>query len=374
MKKKKILIIDDEQINSQELRLRLTKRGYEVTESAVSVKQAHKILETVIPDLILMDIDLHDEIDGIELAAQIKQKHEIPIIYVSGIYDYELLQRLKKTEPYAFLSKPVKQEELIIAIEIALYKNKIDKKIKKEKEILEKENLKKEKFFSIISHDIKNPVSAVISFSNLLADNYDNYDDEKRKYLLNYLTESSNSLDNLMSKIVRWIKSQRNTFVINTEKLDLKEITNISINISNIKATQKEITIINNIKDNTIAFADKKHVEYIIRNFILNAIKYSYKQSSVEINCTNLKNYVQLSVIDKGVGISDYSLTRLFDISEKTKKYGTEEESGTGLSLIICKEYIEKNNGKIWAESTINKGSSFHITIPKENNKNEFNK
>ncbi len=365
MENKNILIIDDEPINSQELKMRLTKNGYNIIGIATTVKQACAFFTNNIPDLILMDIDLRDEIDGIELASQIKQKYDIPVIYVSGISGDEDIERLKKTEPYAFISKPINKTELKIAIEITFYKNKIDKRLKREKELLEEENAKKEKFFSVISHDLKNPVSAIISFSDLLIENYDNYDDKKRKYLLNYLNESSNRLDNLMDKIIKWIKAQRMSFIPEKEKFDIKEVIETSINITKIKASNKKIKINNNVKDNTIVFADKNNIELVVRNIILNGIKFSNSNSNIEINSSVLDNYIQISITDFGIGISKYTLNKLFMIGEQTTAEGTAGEIGTGLSLIICKEYIVKNGGEIWVESTVNKGSTFYLKIPK---------
>jgi len=366
MENKKILIIDDESINLKELKIRLTKSGYNVVGTVESVNQACNFFSHTLPDLILMDIDLQDKIDGIELASQIKQKYDIPVIYISGISDDENIERIKKTEPYAFISKPINKTELKIAIEIAFYKNKIDKNLKKERDELEKENEKKEKFFSVISHDLKNPVSAIISFSDLLIENYDKYDDEKRKYLLNYLNEASNKLDNLMDKIIKWIKSQRVSFIPVKEKFEINKIIDTSINITKIKAHDKGIEINNNVENSTIAFADKYHIELVLRNIILNAIKYSKPQSKVDINSYETNDYVQISVKDSGIGMSEYTISKLFKIAEQNTIEGTAGESGTGLSLIICKEYIEKNSGKIWAKSTENKGSTFYITIPNQ--------
>lgn len=366
MDNKKILIIDDESINLQELKARLTKSGYNIIGTALSVKQAYDFFSNTLPDLILMDIDLHDNIDGIELASQIKAKYDIPVIYISGISDDNNIERLKKTEPYAFISKPINKTELKIAIEIAFYKNKIDKKLKQEKELLEIENAKKEKFFSVISHDLKNPVSAIISFSDLLIENYDKYDDEKRKYLLNYLNEASNNLDNFMDKIIKWIKSQRVSFIPVKEKFEVNKIIDTSINITKIKAHDKGIEINNNLENNIIAFADKSNIELVLRNVILNSIKYSKPQSRVNINSLQTDDYIQISIKDDGIGMSEYTINKLFKIGEQNTIEGTSGESGTGLSLIICKEYIEKNGGKMWAKSLGNKGSTFYITIPNQ--------
>lgn len=366
MTDKNILIIEDELITSEEIKIKLSQIGHKNISVANTVAEAHKIISEIDVLLILMDIDLKDEIDGIELAAEIKKKHNLPIIYVSSHTDNETLRRLKYTEPYAFISKPVNIEVLKTAIEIAIYKHKIDLELLAEKEKLEIENYKKEKFFSIISHDLRSPVSAIISFSNLLAENFDNYDDHKRKYLLKYLNESSQNLDNLITKIVLWIKTQRKTFKIEKTETSLYEIVETSLKIVKIKAEAKEIKINIDVPKSLNIFADNAHIELVIRELLLNSIKFSRNNTAINIvaKLDNTKTKVVISVEDKGVGMSENLLQKLFKIGQKVQRYGTDDESGTGMSLIVCREYIEKNDGKIWVESTENKGSTFYVSLP----------
>ncbi len=225
-------------------------------------------------------------------------------------------------------------------------------------------NAMKDKFFSIIAHDLKNPFNAIIGFSNLLYEAYDNFDEEQRKSFIKNICDASESTFKLLQNLLEWSRTQTGTFEYIPEVIDLSIITNENISVLKSSADNKKIKIKSSVPYNSIAFADENMTKAIIRNLISNAIKFTNQEGKVAISVTKKKDMMQVTVADNGTGISKENISKLFRIDDPFKAVGTENEQGTGLGLILCKEFVEKNGGKIWVESEIGVGSKFIFTLP----------
>ncbi len=246
---------------------------------------------------------------------------------------------------------------------------------KAEQELMEREaelielNATKDKFFSIIAHDLKSPFNSILGFSKILNENFENYDLEKKKYFLSILHKSIQNTFNLLENLLTWSRSQRGIIDFNPEKLNLKLIFNETIELLDQRAKNKSILLVDKIHEDIFVSADKNMLLTIIRNLISNAVKFTPKGGIIELNSTlkaNEKNhkFVKIGVMDSGVGVSKEIQSKLFDIGESVSTKGTENESGTGLGLVLCKEFVEKHGGEIWVESDIGVGSEFYFTIP----------
>ncbi|MCD4747152.1 MAG: tetratricopeptide repeat-containing sensor histidine kinase [Bacteroidales bacterium] len=222
----------------------------------------------------------------------------------------------------------------------------------------------KDKFFSILAHDLKNPFNSIIGYSSLLYDDYDNYTEKEKKNFVNQIKTASENTYKLLQNLLNWARSQTGNMNIKYEYIDISVITNEIINLLETHAINKNIKLHTTIPENTIAFADKNMVSVVMQNLISNAIKFTPNNGEVNIYTTDKSNYIKICISDTGIGISAENINKLFRMDKKYQTKGTANEHGTGLGLLLCKEFVEKNKGTISVESKIGKGSKFKFTLP----------
>lgn len=222
----------------------------------------------------------------------------------------------------------------------------------------------KDKFFSIIAHDLKNPLQAMILSSYLLANNYLKMDSQKLEENFKKLHKSSNYLAELLENLLQWARTQSGKIEFNPEVIDLGFIAENVVNLMIANATRKNIKINQLIQLKTFAYCDMNMISSVLRNLLTNAIKFTHNGGEINITAYDRGDYVEVNVDDNGMGIKQEDLSKLFRIDVHHTSIGTSREKGTGLGLILCREFIEKNGGRIWAESEINQGSSFKFTLP----------
>ena len=248
------------------------------------------------------------------------------------------------------------------ANQLLIHKNEV---ISNQHDELKETNSTKDKFFSIISHDLRSPFNSILGFSNILVDDYDNIDDSQKKMIISSLNKSSKLAYDLLANLLTWARTQTGRIEINKELLNLKELVETSIAPYVLNATEKDITIIINIPSETIISIDKNTSTTFISNLVSNAIKFTPQGGSITIKYLENKDNIELHIIDTGIGMSSETIKKLFKIDEDISTNGTNNEKGTGLGLILCKEFINKNGGDISVKSEIGKGSEFIISLPK---------
>lgn len=231
-----------------------------------------------------------------------------------------------------------------------------------EKDLLEL-NANKDKFFSIISHDLKGPFSGILGISQMLVEDFENLSNEEIKELIKIIKSSSTNVYELLEGLLEWAQTQTGRMEYDFKNIDIYENTSKIIGILNTNAMNKNISFKNNVKEKTYVYADSKAISTVIRNLVSNAIKFTKNNGVVEINAQNIDEEVIISVTDNGIGMSEEDIQNLFRIETHNTKVGTNNESGTGIGLILCKELIEKHNGKIFVESELGKGSKFSFTL-----------
>ncbi len=239
-----------------------------------------------------------------------------------------------------------------------------EKKLKEQTELLHELNSTKDKFLTIMAHDLKGPFNSILGLTELLLAEYDSISEDERLSYINLLYKSSNSTYKLLENLLEWGRLQRGHIDIQQEELNLMDLINESIVPSLPNAAQKKITVVKNIENHILVKADNNSIKTIIRNLFNNAIKYTPNGGLVEFNAIRNGNSVEVSITDTGIGMSPKTISKLFKIEESQSRLGTNNESGTGLGLILCKDIINKNNGKIWVESEPGKGSVFKFSIP----------
>ena len=228
-------------------------------------------------------------------------------------------------------------------------------------------NAQKDRFYSIIAHDLKSPFNLILGYLDLLTENIRTYDIEKTEKLLNITKKTANNTFYLLEDLLIWTRSQSGKISYEPKKLNFISI--CTFEVENLKqiADNKNITINLSAAEELSVFADADMLKTILRNLISNAIKFTPIGGCIDIRTKQTDSILTISVSDNGIGIPPESLTNLFDFAQIITTKGTGDEHGTGLGLSLCKEFIEKHGGKIWVESEVNRGSVFYFTLPQIN-------
>ena len=242
-------------------------------------------------------------------------------------------------------------------------RKKIEREIMIKNKELQKLNSEKDKFFSIIAHDLKSPFNAIVGFSELLVEKAEEKDLDGIKIFAETILQSSHRVLDLLSNLMIWSLSQTGRMKFNPEPFDLAFVIDENLLLFHDIAEQKKIYISKNLEGNMPVIADNGMISTVLRNLISNAIKFTSPDGKIIISAEKEQNEVTVSVKDTGIGIPESSLEKLFRIDENFSTSGTQNEKGTGLGLILCKEFIEKHGGKIWVDSKPGIGSTFYFTI-----------
>lgn len=237
-------------------------------------------------------------------------------------------------------------------------------KIEKQKRELEELNATKDKFFTIIAHDLKNPFNTVIGLAELLVERFDTYDSEKIKEFVTQIHRFSTNAYNLLEDLLQWAKSQTGRMEINPEKVDIYELAVENKAMFENKAAKKGVKIVVDIPMETYANVDRNMISTVIRNLVSNAVKFTNNGDKITISSKHVNDAININITDTGIGIPAKNLDRIFRIDSNLSTQGTADEAGTGLGLIISKEFVEKNGGTIHVESAEGKGSKFTFTVP----------
>lgn len=242
-----------------------------------------------------------------------------------------------------------------------------EKLLEKQSEELIKLNATKDKFLSIIAHDLKNPFNAIIGFSDLMIQSFDELDNETLLQGLQTIETASKHAYKLLENLLIWSQNQTNRISFNPEILTLHTQVAESLKIIESSSKIKGISISVSINKSLKVYADKDMLDSVLRNLISNAIKFSHREGKIKITASEVDHQIQISVKDDGVGIPPEIQSGIFRIDKHTITNGTENEQGTGLGLILCKDFVTRHKGSIWVESTPGKGSKFTFSLPAKN-------
>lgn len=225
-------------------------------------------------------------------------------------------------------------------------------------------NKQKDRFFSIIAHDLRGPFVGFLGLTELLASEIDTMDKEEIQFLAANLKSSAQNLENLLENLLEWSSMEQGLIPFTPIKNNLHQITEECISILQAAAAKKEIQIQDKLADDTIVFADNYMLHAIIRNILSNAVKFTPKGGIISIQSKKDSKNTILSITDSGIGMNAKMIENIFKLDVKTNRKGTENELSSGLGLILCKEFVEKHGGKIWVESEENKGTTFYCSFP----------
>lgn len=230
---------------------------------------------------------------------------------------------------------------------------------------LEDLNFTKDRFFSIIAHDLRSPFTSILGFSRLMHEEYDDFSDDERKMMIKQILSSTESTFQLLDNLLTWAKSQLGRVSFNPEFFDMGPLVNEALVLASAQAKIKDISLRAMLMDKAIVFADVNMIRTILRNLLSNAIKYTFAGGTITVETSRVKDKINICVTDTGTGIEKSTLNALFSLDKKVcSMKGTANEKGSGLGLILCKEFVEKNGGTITVESHQDKGSKFSFTLP----------
>jgi len=288
-----------------------------------------------------------------------KQSCELNIINKDKRQFHVLLEGLELVDAL----EPEKKCQVAI-LDLTEYK-RVEDSLKKTNEELHVLHLAKDKFFSIIAHDLRSPFQSLLGFSEILATEIDTLSNEEIVIFSKGLNDDLRNIYGLLDNLLQWSMIQRNMLEHNPENVNLYDLANKIIGISNQIANEKNISVFNNIENGTFVYADNIMLRSVIQNLLFNAIKFTEKEGRIVISSIEKSNLIEVSVEDTGKGIPTQLIPSLFSFNKIFTTHGTAGESGTGLGLPLCKEFVERNDGRIWVESEHGKGSKFVFTLPK---------
>lgn len=316
-------------------------------------------------DVYLIDYRLGAH-DGLELIRNCNsQGYNYPFIILTGQSDYQTDLNAMQAGATDYLIKGRFDEILLErSIRYAIEQKKTEQQ-------LNTAILTKDKFFSIIAHDLKGPFNALLGFSELLLKEYDNRDPEENKEMIKHIYNSSIHGFDLLNNLLEWARSQTGRIEFEPQDFSLNDLIRENILLISDAAYKKNIEVQNEITEYMLAFADRRMINTVVRNLISNALKFTKPGGKIILSHKKENQFIEVTVTDTGVGIKGENISKLFRLEESISTPGTDKEQGTGLGLILCKEFIEKNGGKIWLESEYGKGSKFKFTIPAPGNSGE---
>lgn len=254
-------------------------------------------------------------------------------------------------------------EIIIISSDISKLK-KSEIQLKQNSEELKQLNADKDRFMQILAHDLRNPFNVLLGFSDLLIRNFKNYDDDLIKYYLDIIKQTSERTYLMLDELLLWSKSQAGKLPFEPSNINLSELIASIYSETKTNAQRKNITIKLSVPDNFQIIADGNMLKTVIRNLVSNAIKFTRKDGEITIDTHLDDSKVVIAIADNGIGISKTDQEKLWNNSNPHSTVGTDNEKGTGLGLLLCKDFVEKHGGKIWVESKEGFGSNFKIQLP----------
>jgi signal transduction histidine kinase len=368
-----ILLVDDtKELNDASARV-LKSAGYEVIQ-AFSGDECLQILQSVRPDLVLLDVVM-EGLTGIDVCHKIKSSPDginYHVILLSGLRISSDEQSVGlEAGADGYIARPVQNREFLARVEAALRivnaeKNlriALDRSHKLENELISI-NATKDLFFSIIAHDLKAPFNTIMGFSDLIIEMGKDIDQVKSDQYMKIIADSALHAYNLMENLLLWAGSQTGKIGFNSENITLYEFVSENISLVAGQAKAKNIIIESSVHKDCFVIGDKNMINTVLRNLMSNAVKFTQHNGRIRISCSVNNSMSEITVADTGIGMPKEKLRKLFMIEHAGSTKGTDNEKGTGLGLILCKDFIEKHGGKIWVESEEGKGSRFIFTLP----------
>lgn len=362
----KLLVVDDVQTNVLLLKALLGKEGYGILV-ANNGQEALEVIRNENPDLILLDV-MMPGMDGFEVAERLKSEEfrcEIPIIFLTALDDTQSIVNGFKLGVGDFISKPFRKEELMVRIKHQLSLAAARRIIEEKNEELRKTIAGRDKMYSVIAHDLRSPMASMKMLLNtiMMSVEKDKIDPDIFD-MLEMSNKTSEEVFSLLDNLLKWTKSQLGKLTVIPQKLDISGLADGVVEVMNSVAEVKHIKLIRTDHESFFVYVDIEMIKSILRNLISNAVKFSNPDSEIKVGIKAEDGKVIVSVTDSGKGIKKEDQHKLLKDSTHFTTYGTNSEEGSGLGLLLCRDFARKNGGELWFESEENLGSVFSFSLP----------
>ena len=362
----KLLVVDDVQTNVLLLKALLGKEGYGILV-ANNGQEALEVIRNENPDLILLDV-MMPGMDGFEVAERLKSEEfrcEIPIIFLTALDDTQSIVTGFKLGVGDFISKPFRKEELMVRIKHQLSLVAARRIIEEKNEELRKTIAGRDKMYSVIAHDLRSPMASMKMLLNtiMMSVEKDKIDPDIFD-MLEMSNKTSEEVFSLLDNLLKWTKSQLGKLTVIPQKLDISGLADGVVEVMNSVAEVKHIKLIRTDHESFFVYVDIEMIKSILRNLISNAVKFSNPDSEIKVGIKAEDGKVIVSVTDSGKGIKKEDQHKLLKDSTHFTTYGTNSEEGSGLGLLLCRDFARKNGGELWFESEENLGSVFSFSLP----------
>lgn len=362
----KILIVDDVMSNVLLLKVLLTNEKFAIA-TASNGRQALEQVEKENPDLVLLDVMMPD-MSGFEVAQHLKsnpQTAEIPIIFLTALNSTADIVKGFQVGANDFISKPFNKEELIIRVTHQISLVAAKRLILSKTEELQRTIAGRDKLYSVIAHDLRSPMGSIKMVLNMLILNLPSEKIGAEMYeLLTMANQTTEDVFSLLDNLLKWTKSQIGKLNVVYQDVDLVEVTDGVIEIFSMVASLKKIRIHEMKPEKMMVNADIDMLKTVVRNLLSNAIKFSKENSEVLVKMEEVDGMAVVSVQDHGCGISEEGQKKLLHTDTHFSTFGTNNEEGSGRGLLLCKDFVVKNGGKLWFTSKEGEGSIFSFSIP----------
>lgn len=360
-----ILIVDDLAENLSILGNILRIEGYQLA-IANNGKQAINIAASRKPELILLDVAM-PEMDGLTACRELKSREEtkdIPVIFLTARTDTDDVIKGFEAGAVDYILKPFKATELLARVSTQIEVKQSRDLIVKQKAELAALLATKDKLFSIVSHDLRSPFAGLLTLATMLVEDFENYSKDEIFESVSLIRNTSDHLHSLIQNLLNWAKLQTHKLSFSPSKLHLTQEVMKTTDVLKLNSSKKNITIHQQIDQNIFVLADADMLRIILHNLLVNAIKFSFKGGKITIGASQEGNVVTISVKDEGMGMPPEKVQEIFAHGRTSSTSGTDNEPGSGLGLILCKEMVESMQGRLGLESAPGKGSTFWITLP----------
>ncbi|WP_291584897.1 response regulator [Bacteroides sp.] len=362
----KILIVDDVMSNVLLLKVLLTNEKFQIA-TASNGRQALDQVEKERPDLVLLDVMMPD-MSGFEVSQQLKanpETAEIPIIFLTALNSTADIVKGFQVGGNDFISKPFNKEELIIRVTHQISLIAAKRIIVAQTEELRKTIIGRDKLYSVIAHDLRSPMGSIKMVLNMLILNLPSDTIGAEMYeLLTMANQTTEDVFSLLDNLLKWTKSQIGKLKVVYQDIDMVEVTEGVIEIFSMVAELKKISIRLEAPAKLEVNADIDMIKTVIRNLLSNAIKFSNEETEILVTVQEQEGMAVVSVKDSGCGIDEENQKKLLHTDTHFSTFGTNNEEGSGLGLLLCQDFVIKNGGKLWFKSAKGEGSTFSFSIP----------
>jgi signal transduction histidine kinase len=365
----KVLVVEDEAIVAEDIASCLEKMGYSIVDIVATGEEAIAAATSLRPDLVLMDIMLQGDLDGVEATQQIRENLKLPVVYLTANADEHTLERAKITSPFGYILKPFKDKELRATIEIALSRHQSEMEV--QKALIAAETLRREaeassdmktQFLSMATHEFRTPLSVIGVAAELLQNYSDRMPESQKQQSIQRIQAASQSMNDLLEDVLTLGQVESGNLNLALAPLEVVAFCQELVEMVQLGAgEQHKIQFV--CADSTLrVHADEKLLWHTLNNLLINAVKYSPEGSTVWLTLTRQTEHLIFEVKDQGIGIPKIYRQHLFEPFQRAGNVG--KIPGTGLGLAIAKRAIDLHNGQISVDSEVAHGSTFTVSIP----------